>query len=301
MPQKRFLGASLALHAAVFTLVVLAGEIHIHGRPLPPLEDPVKIVDAPTPRPRPVPRKVESAIAYPHRVAPTPRPTPTPRPKLAARPKPRPSLEPKDLARYRKKLPEPAHKPLSEAQKIAERLKKLGLDPSAAASMDAAVRFAIDSGGDRIYRPTTPGATQSATGSVTASATGSATGTGLPFAVPQAWATPSSPLQAFLDRILPPDRGYDYQLTSDASGDPELRIRYRNGNFVQGGDLIFVETWNPGAVASPSVDVQVFDATGKPIGHFAFTMLAPPGNSLDTFVQAMAGTAMLQWVQDGGH
>lgn len=296
MPQKRFLGASLALHAAVFTIVVLAGEIHIHGRPLPPPEDLVKIVDVATPRPRPVPRKVESAIAYPHRVAPTPRPTPTPRPKLAARPQPKPTLEPKELARYRKKLPELAHKPLTAAQKIAERLKKLGLDPSAAASMDAAVRFAINSGGDRIYRPTTPGATRSATSSPMASATGSSQ----LFALPQAWATPSSPLQAFLDRVLPPDRGYDYQLTSDASGDPELRIRYRNGNFVQGGDLIFVETWNPGAAASPSVDVQVLDASGKPLGHFAFTMLAPPGDSLDTFVQAMAGTAMLQWVQNGG-
>ncbi len=289
MPQKRFLGASLALHAAVFTLVVLAGEIHIHGRPMPPPENLVQLVEAPTPRPRPVPRKIESAIAYPHRVAPTPRPTPTPRPE--------PSLDPKELSRYRKKLPELAHKSLTEAQKIAERLKKLGLDPSAAASMDAAVKFAINSGGDNIYHPTTPGATQSATSSVTPGATGSS----LPFAVPQAWATPSSPLQAFLDRVLPPDRGYDYQLTSDASGDPELRIRYRNGNFLQGGDLIFVETWNPGAAASPSVDVQVLDASGKPIGHFAFVMLAPPGNSLDTFVQAMAGTAMLQWVQSGGH
>lgn len=301
MPRKRFLGASAALHVGLFALVAFLADLHIHGRPMAPASPPlapVKIVDLPSPSPeRPPPFR--SAIAYPHATLATPRPTPppapTPRPRRHLAARPRPTLKPKELEAYKKKLPELARKKPSEADKIAERLKKLGLDPSAAASMDAAVKIAINAGGDKLYHPTTPLASPSATGSAPAS------GSASPFALPQAWASPSTPLQAFLDRVLPPDRGYDYDLTYDSAGRPELRIRYRHGNLVDGSDLVFVERWDPSVAASPSVDVQVLSASGKPIGHFTFTMLKPPGGSLDTFVQAMAGSAMIQWVQGAGH
>ncbi|MBU6429467.1 MAG: hypothetical protein KGR26_10680 [Cyanobacteria bacterium REEB65] len=294
MPHKRFIGVSVALHLGVFLAVVLAADVHLHGRPRYPSRlspASVKLVELPAqPVARPAPSR--SSVAYPRAAAPTPRPTqrPSPQPspppqlrKSRQRPSPEPTAHPSPdkVAEYRKKLPELAQRSETAAQAMASRLKQLGLDPSAAASMDSAVAIAINAGSEPFYHPTTPAATA------------------LGFGLPTAWASPSSPLQSFLDRVLPPDKGYDADLAFDASGNPELRIRFRNGVQAGGKDLVFIEHWDPGAASTPSVAVAVVRPDGSTAGQFTFAMVAPPAGDRDTFVQAMAGATMLAYLQSG--
>ncbi len=298
MLQKRFLGASIALHLGLFVLIVAGSMLRIRGpRPAPAPSVPVMVslVDVPKPPPQPKAQHHESPIAYPDAVA-SPRPAPTPAPQPTPRPTPTP--KPREVAEYRRLNPALKKETDERARMMVARLKQLGLSAASASAMTKAVDKAILEGSDRFYNPTTPDGSGSGmimTGS-SQGATDSATGS--LYLPPVTWVSTPSPLEIFLGRVLPADKGYDAELTTDpATGLPELRLLVRKEVMYPIGFLesrTFVERWNPTAVASPVVEVTVIKPSGE--HERAFRMPLPPlGSSLDTFKDSMFGMTLLAY------
>ncbi len=285
MIRKRWIGASIAVHLIIFAALLAAPLLRVRGpRPAQPVVPPlVRLVDLPRPASQaPQPRR-ESPIAYPHAAA-----APTPRPPIPT-PRPTPTVPPKVLAEYRKLNPGLRQVDDAKARMMVERLKRLGLSAASASAITRDVDAAVEAGRDRFYRPTTPGG--GSTESILADASGSASSS--PFIPPLTWVSTPSPIEEFLGRILPVDRGYDADLTTDPeTGLPELRLAVRKEvNYLTGEARLFVERWSP---SLPVVDVTVIKPGGE--HERTFKMPLPPfGNSLDDFKQQMFGLTMLAY------
>lgn len=303
MLQKRFLGASVALHLTLLVLVVAGSALRIRGpRPAPAPSVPllVNLIEVPKPAPQPKVQQPDSPIAYPNAHA-TPRPAPTPEP--MATPRPTPTPKPQEVAEYRRLNPALKKETDERARMMVARLKQLGLSAASASEVTKAVDKAILEGSQRVYSPTTPGGTGSEmvmAGSATDSAGVGAAGlaTGSQYVPPVTWVSTPSALESWLSRILPPDKGYDAELTTDpATGLPELRMLVRKEVNYPIGFLetrTFIERWNPTAVASPVVEVTVLKPSGE--RERAFKMPLPPlGESLETFKDSMFGMTLLAY------
>jgi hypothetical protein len=175
------------------------------------------------------------------------------------------------------------------ARMMVARLKALGLSAASASAITKEVDSAIAAGAARVYSPTTPDGTPSAL-----QATDSATLS--PFVPPVTWVSTPSALEEFLLRILPPDRGFEADLTRDpATGRPEMRLSIRKEvNYLNGEPRTFIARWDPVAVATPVVEVTVIKPDGLTERNFAMP-LPPFGASLDEFKVQMFGLTMLAY------
>lgn len=280
MLRKRWIGASLAVHLTLLAGFIAVSTLRVRGTPRPQAQAQppqlIRLVEAPPQKPKPP--KPQTPIVYPE-ARPTPRPTPPPE-QQAQRPKPtpRPTIKPKELAEYRKLNPALRNEKDEQARKLIDRLKQLGLSPASASQVMQGVDRAILEGADRFYNPTTPGATTVAE-----------------FALPGGWATESTPLEQFLSRILPPDKGYEADLVVDAFGMSELRLRVRKEvNVANFEPRIFVERWNPGEAATPTVEVTVMRPEGAIERKFPMP-LAPYQGTREAFLDQMVGLTMVYY------
>lgn len=305
--QKRFLIASIALHLTVFLLIVGSSLVRIRGpRPGPRPSVPLLVNLIEVPRPA-APREVqhpESAIAYPHapvrpKLAATPAPAATPTPAPTVRPTPTPL--PREVAEYRRLNPALQKETEDRARMMVARLKALGLSAASASEITRAVDRAILEGSQRLYSPTTPEGTGS--GMVMAGSAGTAGAAGgaatdSPFVPPVSWVSTPSAIESWLGRVLPPDKGYDAELTTDpATGLPELRLLVRKEVNYPIGFLetrTFIERWDPAGAATPVVEVTVLKPSGEQ--ERAFKMpLAPLGEDLEKFKDHMFGMTLLAY------
>lgn len=297
MIQKRFLIASIALHLSLLVLVVAGSMLRIRGpRPAPQPSVPlmVRLVDVPKPAEPPKVQQ-ESSIAYPNAQA-TPKPAaPTPAP--VATPRPTPTPKPKEIAEYRRLNPALKNESEDRARMMVARLKQLGLSAASASETTKAVDRALLEGSQRLFSPTTPGGTESAM--VMAGSSGGAGGaSGSPYVPPVTWSSTPSAIESWLSRVLPQDKGYDAELTTDpATGLPELRLFVRKDVNYPIGFLetrTFIERWNPAGEATPVVEVTVLKPSGERERDFKMP-LAPLGDNLETFKDQMFGMTLLAY------
>jgi hypothetical protein len=297
--RKRFVGASVALHLTLFVGLVGLASLRVRGGPrpapaqtLPPL---VKLVDLPRSAAKPPPAPhADSPIAYPQALRATPRPATSPTPRPTPRPTPTPA--PREIAEYRKLNPALQKVPDDIARMQVARLKQLGLSAASASSITKGVDKALIDGAERFYNPTTPGSDSTVVMRMGSRPEAPGTSTFSAYVPPFTWVSTPSPLEAFLGRILPPGKPYEADLTTDpATGLPELRLAVRKEDNVWTNEaLTFIERWNPSAMATPVVDVQVLKATGTPERQFKMP-LPPFGGTLDEFKDQMYGLTMLAY------
>lgn len=279
MVKVRWLSASLFCHVLGLALWIVVQNV----RPVAPpklarkVRPPVSMrwvqpaaLPAPVARPDPPARLALQQT----RPAPRPRPTVAPRP----RPVPTPTVRPRTAS---VPTPNPAATP---DDPVAARLAQLGLTASAAAAITADVDAAIAASRGKLT-PTTP------TGSVAF--------------WPEDWATGSGPVENFLSRLLPAQKGYEAELGVDPrTGSPEARIRYAaQANFVTGKAILVIARWpagpNEGGVAEVSVQEWLPGlglVPGGPATRFRMP-LPPAGSDREAFLDGLAGFCMLGYQQ----